>query len=58
MVDALSRKEVIAYITALSEVISDFNENIKQGGKKVLAGGRSLCGKRRKMVCSYKRPEK
>ncbi|RVW92103.1 Retrovirus-related Pol polyprotein from transposon 297 [Vitis vinifera] len=43
-------KEVIAYITALSEVISDFNENIKQGGKKVLAGGRSLCGKRRKMM--------
>ena len=29
MADALSRKEVIAYITALSEVISDFNEKIK-----------------------------
>ncbi|RVW18515.1 Retrovirus-related Pol polyprotein from transposon 17.6 [Vitis vinifera] len=27
--DALSRKEVIAYITTLSEVISDFNEKIK-----------------------------
>ena len=30
MVDALSRKEMIAYITTLSEVISDFNEKIKQ----------------------------
>ena len=29
MADALSRKEVIAYITTLSEVISDFNEKIK-----------------------------
>ena len=29
MVDALSRNEVIAYITTLSEVISDFNEKIK-----------------------------
>ena len=27
--DALSRKEVIAYITTLSEIISDFNEKIK-----------------------------
>ena len=30
MVDALSRKEVVAYIMTLSEVISDFNERIKQ----------------------------
>ena len=29
MADALSRKEVIAYITTLSGVISDFNEKIK-----------------------------
>ena len=29
MVDALSKNKVIAYITALSEVISDFNERIK-----------------------------
>ena len=28
--DTLSRKEVIAYIAALSEVVSDFNERIKQ----------------------------
>ena len=27
--DALSRKEVIAYIAALLEVVSDFNESIK-----------------------------
>ena len=30
MADALSRKEVVAYIMALSEVISNFNERIKQ----------------------------
>ncbi|KAL6312791.1 hypothetical protein AAG906_032978 [Vitis piasezkii] len=30
MVDALSRKEMIAYIITLSKVISDFNERIKQ----------------------------
>ncbi|RVW83921.1 hypothetical protein CK203_042072 [Vitis vinifera] len=30
MVDALSKNKVIAYITALSEVISDFNERIKR----------------------------
>ena len=33
MVDALSRKEVIAYITVLLEVISNFNERIKQVAK-------------------------
>ena len=31
--DALSRKEVITYITALLEVISDFNEKIKQAAE-------------------------
>ena len=30
MVDALSWKEVVAYIMTLSKVISDFNERIKQ----------------------------
>ena len=30
VVDALSQKEVVAYIMTLSEVISDFNEKIKQ----------------------------
>ena len=30
VVDALSRKEVIAYIMTLSKVIFDFNEKIKQ----------------------------
>ncbi|RVX17743.1 hypothetical protein CK203_004119 [Vitis vinifera] len=30
------RKEVIAYITALSEVISDFNEKIKQVAEQML----------------------
>ena len=30
MVDALSRKEVVAYIMTLSKVISYFNERIKQ----------------------------
>lgn len=29
MVDALSKKEVIAYIIVLSEVVFDFNERIK-----------------------------
>ncbi|RVW59044.1 hypothetical protein CK203_106745 [Vitis vinifera] len=33
MADALSRKEVIAYITVLLEVISNFNERIKQMDK-------------------------
>ena len=40
MVDALSRKEMIAYITTLSEVISDFNEKIKQAAKQDAAYGR------------------
>ena len=40
MVDALSRKEVIAYITTFSEVIFDFNENIKQVAKQDAAYGR------------------
>ncbi|KAL6348833.1 hypothetical protein AAG906_033489 [Vitis piasezkii] len=40
MVDALSRKKVIAYITALSKVISDFNERIKQAAKHDAAYGR------------------
>ena len=31
--DALSRKEVIAYITTLSEVIFDLNEKIKQAAE-------------------------
>ncbi|RVW72817.1 Transposon Ty3-I Gag-Pol polyprotein [Vitis vinifera] len=40
--DALSRREVIAYITALSEVISDFNEKIKQTASRMLhMAGRS-----------------
>ena len=30
MADVLSRKEVVAYIMTLSEVILDFNEQIKQ----------------------------
>ena len=30
VVNALSRKEVVAYIMTLSKVISDFNERIKQ----------------------------
>ena len=38
--DALSRKEVIAYITALSEVISDFNEKIKLAAEQDAAYGR------------------
>ncbi|RVW29300.1 hypothetical protein CK203_103583 [Vitis vinifera] len=37
--DALSRKEVIAYITALSEVISDFNEKIKLDAEQDAAYG-------------------
>ena len=40
MADALSRREVIAYITALSEVISDFNEKIKQTAEQDAAYGR------------------
>ena len=40
MVDALSRKEVITYITTLSEVISDFNKKIKQATKQDAAYGR------------------
>ncbi|RVX00199.1 Transposon Ty3-I Gag-Pol polyprotein [Vitis vinifera] len=38
--DALSKREVIAYITALSEVISDFNEKIKQATEQDAAYGR------------------
>ena len=34
VVDALSRREVITYITALSEVISDFNTKIKQAAEQ------------------------
>ncbi|RVW78229.1 hypothetical protein CK203_054712 [Vitis vinifera] len=37
--DALSRKEVTAYITALSEVISDFNEKIKLDAEQDAAYG-------------------
>ena len=40
MADALSRKEVIAYITVLLEVISNFNERIKQVAKHDTAYGR------------------
>ena len=40
VVDALSRKEVIAYITALSKVISDFNEKIKQAVEQDATYGR------------------
>ena len=40
MTDALSKKEVITYITALSEVISDFNEKIKQAVDQDAAYGR------------------
>ncbi|KAL6350633.1 hypothetical protein AAG906_025563 [Vitis piasezkii] len=40
VVDALSRKEVIAYITTLSEVISDFNEKIKQAAEQDATYGR------------------
>ena len=39
MADALSRKEVIAYITTLSEVISDFNEKIKLAADQDAAYG-------------------
>ncbi|RVW17197.1 Retrovirus-related Pol polyprotein from transposon 17.6 [Vitis vinifera] len=38
--NALSRKEVIAYITTLSEVISNFNERIKQAVEQDVAYGR------------------
>ncbi|RVW60175.1 Transposon Tf2-2 polyprotein [Vitis vinifera] len=38
--DALSRKEVIAYITTLSEVIFDLNEKIKQAAEQDVAYGR------------------
>ena len=38
--DALSRKEVIAYITAFSEVISDFNEKIKLAVEQDAAYGK------------------
>ena len=37
---ALSRKEVITYITTLSEVISDLNEKIKQAAGQDVAYGR------------------
>ena len=40
MADALSKKKVIAYITTLSEVISDFNENIKQAAEQDATYGR------------------
>ena len=40
MADALSRKEVIAYIKTLLQVISDFNEKIKQAAKQDAAYGR------------------
>ena len=40
MADALSMKEVITYITTLSEVISDFNKKIKQATKQDAAYGR------------------
>ncbi|RVW60334.1 Transposon Tf2-2 polyprotein [Vitis vinifera] len=40
VVEALSRKEVIAYITTLSEVISDFNEKIKLAAEQDAAYGR------------------
>lgn len=33
VVDALSKKEVMAYVTTLSKIISDFNEKIKQVAK-------------------------
>ncbi|RVW15655.1 hypothetical protein CK203_075362 [Vitis vinifera] len=38
--DVLSRKELITYITALSEVISDFNEKIKHVAEQDAAYGR------------------
>ncbi|RVW62992.1 Transposon Tf2-12 polyprotein [Vitis vinifera] len=38
--DALSRREVIAYITALLEVIFDFNEKIKQAAEQDAAYGK------------------
>ncbi|KAL6312713.1 hypothetical protein AAG906_024671 [Vitis piasezkii] len=38
VVHYLQQKEVIAYITALSEVISDFNEKIKQVAKQAAYG--------------------
>ncbi|RVW58793.1 Transposon Tf2-2 polyprotein [Vitis vinifera] len=38
--DVLSRKELITYITALSEVISDFNEKIKHAAEQDAAYGR------------------
>ena len=40
MADALSKKKVIAYITTLSEVISDFNEKIKLAAEQDAAYGR------------------
>ena len=40
MADALSRKEVITYIMALSEVISDFNEKIKLAAEQEAAYGK------------------
>ena len=38
MDDALSRKKVIAYIMALSKVISDFNEKIKLAAEQEAYG--------------------
>ena len=40
MADALSRKEVIAYVMAFSEVISNFNEKIKLAAEQNATYGR------------------
>ncbi|RVW42513.1 Transposon Tf2-12 polyprotein [Vitis vinifera] len=54
--DVLSRKELITYITALSEVISDFNEKIKHAAEQDAAYGRLRqqvkegCGLRKELL--------
>ena len=46
VLDTLSRKEVIAYIAALLEVVSDFNERIKS-----IAGSDASYEKLRQRIC-------
>ena len=46
VLDTLSRKEVIAYIAALLEVVSDFNERIKS-----IAGSDASYENLRQRIC-------
>ncbi|KAL6319624.1 hypothetical protein AAG906_020701 [Vitis piasezkii] len=50
--DVLSRKELITYITALSEVISDFNEKIKHAAEQDAAYGRLRQQVKEGVVCT------